>query len=133
VDEERRKRWEESYGRELTEAKLALEREVLGTAEGIWSYTTLEQADVLGRELDLVPGRLVLDIGSGRGWPSVYLARTTGCSGVATDLPAGSPHLAARRAARDGVAGRYASLRCSATHLSFRSRSFDAVIHTDVL
>jgi len=76
---------------------------------------------------------LVLDIGSGRGWPSVYLSRTTGCSVVATDLPVGSPHLAARRAARDGVANRYASLRCSATHLPFRSRAFDAVIHTDVL
>jgi cyclopropane fatty-acyl-phospholipid synthase-like methyltransferase len=133
VDEERRKRWEASYGRELTEAELALEREVFGTAEGIWSYTTLEQADALAQELDLRPRRLVLDIGCGRGWPSVYLARTTGCSFVATDLPAGSPHLAARRAARNGVAARYASLRCSATHLPFRSRAFDAVIHTDVL
>jgi cyclopropane fatty-acyl-phospholipid synthase-like methyltransferase len=133
VDEKRRKRWEALHGRELTEAEIAVEREVFGTAEGIWSYTTLDQADALGRELDLRPGRLALDIGSGRGWPSVYLARTTGCSIVATDLPAGSPHLAARRAARDGVAKRYASLRCSATHLPFRPRSFDAVIHTDVL
>ena len=133
MDEDRRKRWEALYGRELSEAELVVEREVFGTAEGIWSYTTLEQADALGRKLDLRAEHLVLDIGSGRGWPSVYLTRTTGCSVVATDLPAGSPHLAARRAARDGVAGRYASLRCSATHLPFRSRTFDAAIHTDVL
>ena len=133
MDEDRRKRWEALYGRELSEAELAVEREVFGTAEGIWSYTTLEQADALGRKLDLRAEQLVLDIGSGRGWPSLYLARTTGCSVVATDLPAGSPHLAARRATRDGVASRYASLRCSATHLPFRPHAFDAVIHTDVL
>jgi len=133
MDEQRRKRYEEVYRRDPTDAERAMERDVFGTDEGIWSYATPAQADALARHLKLRPGKLLLDVGSGRGWPSVYLARTTGCSVVATDVPAGSPHTAARRAGGNGVATRYASLRASGTHLPFHSRTFDAVIHTDVL
>ena len=41
-----------------------------GTNEGIWSYTTPAQADMLAGELKLGPDSVVLDVGSGRGWPS---------------------------------------------------------------
>jgi cyclopropane fatty-acyl-phospholipid synthase-like methyltransferase len=133
MDDDRRRRLEALYRRAPTEAERAVEREVFGTAEGIWSYTTPEQADELARVLKLAPGKLVLDVGAGRGWPSVYLARTTGCVVVATDIPAGSAWSCYQRATRDGLTARYTSMRASGTHLPFRSAVFDAVVHTDVL
>jgi cyclopropane fatty-acyl-phospholipid synthase-like methyltransferase len=133
MDDDRRKRLEALYRRAQTDAERAVEREVFGTNEGIWSYTTPEQAEELARVLKLATGKLVLDVGAGRGWPSVYLARTTGCSVVATDVPAGSAWSCYQRATRDGITDRYAPVRASGTHLPFRSAAFDAVVHTDVL
>src|SRR3546814_10215938 len=72
MDEDRRRRYEEVYGRDVAEAEREDEREVFGTDEGIWSYTTPAQAEMLVGELDLGPGGVLLDVGSGRGWPSVY-------------------------------------------------------------
>ena len=66
-------------------------------AYGADGYTTRAEADAIGRALELGPGDLLLDVGTGCGWPGLYLAATTGCRVVATDAPIEGLHRAARR------------------------------------
>ena len=121
------------YSRPQTEAELAMEMEVFGASEGVRGYTTIAQADALARRLALRPGMRLLDIGAGRGWPGLYLARTTGCRAVLTDLPPAALRNSMERARRRRLDERCSFLVASGTHLPFRPRTFDAVVHTDTL
>ncbi len=122
-----------SYGRAQSRAELAVEREVHGVNAGINSYTTVAQADLLAEALRLGPGVRLLDVGAGFGWPSVYLAEKTGCDVVLTDVPPAAVGNAAARAIKRHVFARCRFAVASGSHLPFRRRSFDAVVHTDVL
>jgi hypothetical protein len=110
----------------------AIESRVIGEAWGANGFTTVTQADLLGERLGLTDEKRLLDVGTGRGWPGLYLARQTGCEVVLTDLPIEGLQIAIRRGAREDV-------RClggassSARYLPFRAASFDALVHTDVL
>lgn len=110
-----------------------VERQVLGVDYGSTGYTTLAQADDLGRRLGLGPGRWLADIGAGAGWPGLYLAATTGCRVVATDLPLEGLQRAQARARDDGIQSRVAFLVATGTRQPPRPERFDAVVHTDVL
>ena len=77
----------------------AIEERVIGATWGANGYTTLEQADELGRRLHLGPERTLLDVGTGRGWPGLYLAKQTGCRVVATDMPVEGLRIASRSTA----------------------------------
>jgi len=123
----------ELYGKPQSEAELQVEREVYGANVGARGYTTVGQADALAEHLALRPGMRLLDIGSGRGWPGLYLARRSGCEAVLTDLPPEAPRAALARARRQRLDRRCSSLMASGSHLPFRSRTFDAIVHTDVL
>lgn len=125
--------WSDTYSKGQSRAHLAAEREVFGTNEGIHGHTTVAQADLLAERLALRPGMRLLDIGSGQGWPGLYLARTTGCEAVLTDLPLPALRNALARARRHRLQGRCSFVLASATRLPFRPRVFDAVVHTDVL
>lgn len=92
-----------------------VERQVLGVDYGSTGYTTLAQADDLGRRLGLGPGRWLADIGAGAGWPGLYLAATTGCRVVATDLPLEGLQRAQARARDDGIQSRVAFLVATGT------------------
>lgn len=128
-----RERFAQRYGGATVPAALAVERAVFGSDYGANGYTTRAQADLLGEALRLGPDQQLLDVGSGCGWPGVYLAGTTGCSVVVTDLPMPGMRRALDRAAADGLAGRTSALVSSARHLPFRPECFDAIVHTDVL
>jgi hypothetical protein len=80
-----------------------IEQRVIGGDWGANGFTTMTQADTLARELHLSATDRLLDLGSGRGWPGLYLAARTGCRVVLT------------------------------SGLPFRASSFDVNIHTDVL
>jgi SAM-dependent methyltransferase len=84
----------------------------------------------LCRDLDLRPGMRVLDLGSGRGATSVFLAREFGVSVVAADLWV-DPAVAAATFAAQGVADRVEAVRAEAHTLPFGAESFDAIVSVD--
>jgi methylase of polypeptide subunit release factors len=110
-----------------------IEHEVIGAVWGANGYTTLEQADELAKRLDLAPGRRLLDVGTGRGWPGVYFAKGTGCDVIGTDMPFEPLAIAKRRASAEGLSGRAWFSVAAGADQPFRPASFDAIVHTDVL
>lgn len=109
-----------------------VERSVIGEAWGAHGYTTVAQADLLLERLNLTPAARLFDMGTGRGWPGLYLAKRSGCEVVLTDLPSEGLKVALARASQEGVTSSGAVV-ASARRLPFRPASFDAVVHTDVL
>lgn len=57
----------------------------------------------------------------------------TGCRVVITDVPIEALAQAVARAADEGLSSRAVALQATARHLPFAERSFDAIVHTDVL
>lgn len=100
---------------------------VLGLDMGPHPLWLLE--DLL-RDLRIKPGMRVLDLGSGGGATSVFLARELGAEVFAVDLwvdPAGP----ARVFAEAGAAGRVHPLKGDARALPFAPECFDAVVSID--
>jgi cyclopropane fatty-acyl-phospholipid synthase-like methyltransferase len=109
------------------------EREVLGSDYCANGYTTMAQAAALGRLVGLRPGDRLLDLGSGCGWPGLFLAEQHGTDVVTVD-PAHDGNLAsAGRAEVDGLTHRHLAVTASGTDLPFRAASFDAIVQSDVL
>jgi hypothetical protein len=75
------------YGIALPPVARRIERRVIGGDWGANGYTTMVQADTLAHGLGLSAADRLLDLGTGRGWPGLYLATTSGCRVVVTDLP----------------------------------------------
>ena len=111
-------------------AMLRAERAVIGSDYGATSYTTKEQADDLGRRLQLGPGQTLLDVGSGPGWPGAYLARSTGCDVIVTEPTFEGMDVAARRIEADGIAG--GAVVADGIAIPLRDRSVDAATSGDV-
>ena len=116
----------EKYARPRSDAKRQLERAVLGDEVGLNGFTTVEQAQALAHHLSLLPTTRLLDVGAGEGWPGSYLARSSGCSLVASDVP-----LDALRAAK-AYLEQASAVSADGCALPFRSGSFDGVVHADV-
>ena len=95
-------------------------------------YTTVVQADRMARVLGLGPGRRLLDLGAGRGWPGGHIAAATGCTPFAADLPL-EALLQAGQVFRALDPPRGSLTAADGTRLPFRDRSFDGACHTDVL
>lgn len=112
---------------------VAIERAVIGADWGANGYLTRSQADELATLLRLGPGSTLLDVGAGRGWPGLYLARRSGCSVVLTDLPVEGLRLALDRAVQESMAERVLAVAASAVQLPLRPASVDAVVQSDVL
>ena len=110
-----------------------VELRTLGSDFGANGYATLAEVGELAGLLGLRPGRWLLDVGCGQGWPGLYLARQTGCTVVLTDVPVDGLTTAARRATREGLASRAWTVVARGQVLPLRPAMFDAVIHTDVL
>src|SRR2546425_8593001 len=89
----------ERYERPASDATRELERLVIGGDFGANGYTTMTQADLMARSLRVRKAHRLLDIGSGRGWPGLYLAKASECTVVLTDIPEQGLRTAQQRAA----------------------------------
>src|SRR5258708_11130813 len=96
------------YALPTGDANARIERDVIGAVWGANGYTTVAQAEELGRRLQLRPDSRLLDLGTGRGWPGLYLAKRSGCSLIATDMPVEGLIVATRRARHERIDGRVA-------------------------
>jgi hypothetical protein len=130
---ELQQRFRDRYRVSGTDAQVRFERAVFGSDFGANGWTTIDQADELGRRLALHRGDRLLDLGTGRGWPGLYLAITTGCDVVLSDQPVDGLRHGVDRSVREGIGDRCAAVAATARDLPFRPGSFDAVVHTDVL
>ena len=108
-----------------------LEHRVLGCSYGGNSFTDVAGAMAIAKLLHLDETSVLLDVGTGSGWPGVFFARETGCRVVLTDLAVDGLRLAADRADLEGVTADVVA--ASGGALPFRSLMFDAVTHSDVL
>ena len=84
----------------------------------------------LAQDLTFDPGMRVLDLGSGRGATSVFLAKEYGVDVVAADLWV-DPAVAAATFAEAGVADRVEAVRAEAHTLPFAPESFDVIVSID--
>ncbi len=119
--------------RGVEEAIVAAELHALGSDFGANGYTTRAQADELGDLLALGPGRMLLDLGSGCGWPGIHLARRSGCRLVSVDPIEEGVRRTAARADAEGLAARSLALLGTGEHLPIASGTVDALVHGDVL
>lgn len=110
-----------------------IEQAVVGAVYGANGYTTVDQVELIADRLDLGAHDLLLDVGTGCGWPGVHLATITGCRVVVTDVPLDGLTRAAGRAVADGLRGRVDVVAATGQRPPFRDHSFDAICSTDVL
>jgi ubiquinone/menaquinone biosynthesis C-methylase UbiE len=132
-EDEARTQFEDRYRAPGSDVTAMVEQRVIGAAWGANGYTTRSQADELLDHLALTPSDRLLDVGTGRGWPGLYLAHRAGCAVVGADLPFAALQSARRRAAQEGLDERTDLVVASGSRLPFRRRWFDAIVHTDVL
>ncbi|WP_027134872.1 class I SAM-dependent methyltransferase [Geminicoccus roseus] len=88
-----------------------------------WRPATLAFA----RDMELAPGRQVLDLGCGIGGPARCFAAEFGCHATGIDLSPEYVEVAASLSRRCGLAGKTAFRQASALALPFEDNSFDAV------
>jgi ubiquinone/menaquinone biosynthesis C-methylase UbiE len=110
-----------------------IEQSVCGCAYGASSWTTRAEADSAVGMLGLAPDKRLLDVGTGCGWPGLYLASVSGCEAMLLDMPFSGLQAAARRAADDGMAERCLPVQGDGAAIPFADASFDAIFHSDVL
>jgi len=116
-----------------SEIMLEIERRVCGCDYGGTSWATRHEVEEIAGLLELAPGRRLLDIGAGTGWPALYWARTTGCDTVLADIPLAALRIAAKRVVADAVSGACWTVAAEGASLPFVGDSFDSVSHSDVL
>ena len=75
----KQERFAQTYARSQCPAILSVERSVCGCDYGGNSWTTRDEARQMAMLLDLQPGCRLLDVGAGAGWPSLHIAKETGC------------------------------------------------------
>jgi len=108
-----------------------LERRTLGAAYGGNGYTDIHQVERFADLLDVGEDDRVLELGSGAGWPGLYIARETRSTVVLSDIPWEGIAWGSRRGRAEGV--QVDGVACSGTQIPFRDRSFEGVTHSDVM
>ena len=116
-----------------SDAMLEIERAVCGCDYGCTSWTTRDEAENAGRMLALGAETRLLEVGTGSGWPGLYLGKRSGCHVTLIDLPLEGLRAAKQRAETDGMSERCRIVQADGAALPFQRASFDAIYHSDVL
>jgi hypothetical protein len=124
-------RFREYYLNTDNEVLRELERRTLGAAYGGNGYTDIHQVDRFTSLLDVGEGDRVLELGSGAGWPGLYIARTTRSNVVLSDVPWEGVAWGSRRGREEGIS--VDAVACLGTEIPFRDESFEGVTHSDVM
>ena len=112
--------FEDSYKQSSLPIMRDIEEEVLGVRYGATSWMTLPQARRMQEDLRLQAGQHHVDIGSGSGWPGLFLAEESGCDITLVDLPLLALQQARQRACHDGMQSRCQAVLSDATALQMR-------------
>ncbi len=126
-------RFSERYREAQSDVIQRIERSIFGCVYGATSFTTRDEAENVGKMLALGPEKRLLEVGTGSGWPGLYLASITGCDVALIDLPFEGLRIAAARAASDRIAERCWPVMADGAAVPFGANRFDAIFHSDVL
>ncbi len=119
------------YAAATGEAVRRLEEASIGIDWGGNGHTTRAQAEEMAELLQIGPDSTLADLGSGAGWPGIYLASLSGCDVVLSDLTGPGMANARRLAGEKQVRARVEV--ASAIDNPFVSNCVDAVSHSDLL
>jgi SAM-dependent methyltransferase len=133
MDQTQRDRFGKIYLRNQAPAMKSVERCAFGCDYGATSWANRDEADELTKLLELAPGKRLLDVGAGSGWPGLYMAGASGCDIALVDVPFSGLRIAAARAVEDNLPGECWVAAADGANLPFTDGSFDAVSHSDVL
>lgn len=123
----------DSYDLSRLPAMRRVEEAVLGCDYGGTSWTTRQQAIRMIESLHVGREQHLLDIGSGSGWPALFVANQSGCGTTLVDIPLNALGQARDRAQQDGLANRVNTVAASGAALPFGDATFDVITHSDVL
>ncbi len=126
-------KFDRQYQLAETDVMRDVERAVCGCDFGGTSWTTEDEARSMADLMGLTTGLSYLEIGAGSGWPSLYLARETGCDAALCDISQEGMRIAAERADQEDMANRCRFDVAGAADLPYEDVEFDAVGHSDVL
>ena len=133
AEKQQRYRMDDYYEYAHQPVMLKIERRVCGCDYGASSWTTKSEAALMANLLGIGPGSRLLDVGSGAGWPGLYLSKTTGCDLTLVDLPAFGLKMAQQRQTKESSDVSVWLALAEGAALPFIDNSFDAVCHADLL
>lgn len=128
--EERTAEFNKRYQLLLDPVMVRAEQRAVGSDYGANSYTTTDEALRLIGDLELTPGKMLLEVGAGSGWPGLFMAARSGCVVIQTDLAIEGLKTAQNRMRVDGIPGHVVAT--GAERLPFSSQVFDAATSSDV-
>ena len=123
----------DSTYRHFTDAVLdAIRKDTFGTDIGQNSWVTVDEYDRFIADLKIAAEHHVLEVASGSGGPSLYVARQTGCRVTGVDANAEGVQTATRLAAAADLAGRvHFRVADATTRLPFEANTFDGLLCID--
>jgi SAM-dependent methyltransferase len=133
--------WAASFSEVFAQPESAVEARAWATALGDeypaeiapYSYTSRTELARIAAEVNVGPGDLLADVGSGRGGPGLWVAATTGASYLAVDIAAGGLVQVRDRAARLGLADRVRTAEGSFENLPLPDAGATAIMSIDAL
>jgi ubiquinone/menaquinone biosynthesis C-methylase UbiE len=122
----------ERYQSDRSTVARRIEQLALGHEVGVNGYTTVAEAQKLTDRLNPTDGHVLLDLGTGRGWPGSHIARVTGCRVIACDTPREALSEARCTLNHPDAHPTCGAVGASGLALPFPDGTFDSVSHADV-
>ena len=120
-----------TYGNFKDNVLSAVRRETYGEDIGQSSWITTDEYDSFYGWLNLSPGDHVLEVASGSGGPSLYLAKKFKCQITGIDINEEGIKTANQQAQETGITSAKYQLAYADQELPFEDESFDAIMCTD--